>query len=84
VSASRSAPKLEASPGGANTAARTCVRVTGNRQGRLQTGMAVVTGYPSPCGCALLAPTPCASVTACNGKKKQMYNRYKCVHDNTE
>ena len=28
-------------------------------------------GYPSPCGCALLAPTPCAStpcasVTACN------------------
>jgi len=30
-----------------------------------------VNGYPSPCGCALLAPTPCAStpcasVTACN------------------
>ena len=23
-------------------------------------------GYPSPYGCALLAPTPCASVTACN------------------
>jgi len=25
-----------------------------------------VNGYPSPSGCALLAPTPCASVTACN------------------
>jgi len=34
-----------------------------------------VNGYPSLCGCALLAPTPCAStpcasVTACNGKRR--------------
>jgi len=33
--------------------------------------MTVVNGYSCPCGCALLAPTPCgskpcASVTACN------------------
>jgi len=38
----------------------------------LRTGITVVNGYLSPCGCALLAPTllasmPCASVSACSG-----------------
>jgi len=38
-----------------------------------------VNGYPSPCGCALLAPTPCASrpcasVTACNVEPSNDFN----------
>ena len=32
-------------------------------------------GYPSSCGCALSAPTPCASITACN---LEPFNRLSC------